>query len=345
MFDRWYAGTLETKLARPYVHLIFGARQTGKSTLLRALLPPDTLVLDLADPQERTRHLADAGAFAKECRALPAAKKGQFVFVDEAQSVPSIFDAVQHLYDGDKSRWRFVLCGSSARKLRRMGVNLLPGRSFYHRMLPLTLTEHPADEPLVHHAVSPLPFAWNKGEPHNDPFPATDLLTRLTFGELPGVVAAPQAVLRITPCSEHGSSFDLVRAAYHLGNRHVQIELTPTHLQIEPDHVLADMLKAMHLTVTTVQSAFEPEGGAYAAGHGHAHHGDHEHGHSHDHGHAHGDAQHVHGPGCGHDHGHDHGHQHAAPVRGKPIGIPVKGADAGHVHGPGCGHDHGDHSH
>ena len=107
--------------------------------------------------------------------------------------MPSIFDAVQHLYDGDKSRWRFVLCGSSARKLRRMGVNLLPGRSFYHRMLPLTLTEHPADEPLVHHAVSPLPFAWNKGEPHNDPFPATDLLTRLTFGELPGVVAAPQA--------------------------------------------------------------------------------------------------------------------------------------------------------
>ena len=193
MFDRWYAGTLETKLARPYVHLIFGARQTGKSTLLRALLPPDTLVLDLADPQERTRHLADAGAFAKECRALPAAKKGQFVFVDEAQSVPSIFDAVQHLYDGDKSRWRFVLCGSSARKLRRMGVNLLPGRSFYHRMLPLTLTEHPADEPLAHHAVSPLPFAWNKGEPHNDPFPATDLLTRLTFGELPGVVAAPRA--------------------------------------------------------------------------------------------------------------------------------------------------------
>jgi len=66
--------------------------------------------MDLADPQERTRHLADAGAFAQDCRALPATKKGQFVFVDEAQSVPSIFDAVQHLYDGDKNRWRFVLC-------------------------------------------------------------------------------------------------------------------------------------------------------------------------------------------------------------------------------------------
>lgn len=147
MFDRWYAGTLQEKLSRPYVHLIFGARQTGKSTLLRSLLPPETRVIDLADPRERTRHLADPGAFAEECLALPARRKGQFVFVDEAQSVPSLFDAVQHLYDGDKGRWRFVLCGSSARKLRRMGTNLLPGRSFYHRLLPLTLAEHLAPAP------------------------------------------------------------------------------------------------------------------------------------------------------------------------------------------------------
>ena len=193
MFDRWYAATLREKLERPYVHLIFGARQTGKSTLLRSLLPPETLVMDLADPQERTRHLADPGVFAQECRALPATRKGQFVFVDEAQSVPSIFDAVQHLYDGDKNRWRFVLCGSSERKLRRMGTNLLPGRSFYHRMLPLTMVEHPAEPPPLPHAESPLPFAWNKGAKHANPFPASDLLTRLTFGELPGVVAAPKA--------------------------------------------------------------------------------------------------------------------------------------------------------
>lgn len=193
MFDRWYAATLREKLARPYVHLVFGARQTGKSTLLRSLLPSETLVIDLANPQERTRHLADAGAFAQDCRALPATRKGQFVFVDEAQSVPSIFDAVQHLYDGDKNRWRFVLCGSSARKLRRMGANLLPGRSFYHRMLPLTMAEHPAEHPPLPHAGSPLPFAWSKGEPHEKPFPAWDLLTRLTFGELPGVVTAPKA--------------------------------------------------------------------------------------------------------------------------------------------------------
>jgi urease accessory protein len=102
------------------------------------------------------------------------------------------------------------------------------------------------------------------------------------------VVAAPQAVLRITPCAQHGSPFDLVRAAYHLGNRHVPIELQPTHLHIEPDHVLADMLRMMHLTVTSVQAPFEPESGAYASnhmqGHDQAHGQAHSHGpHSHDH--------------------------------------------------------------
>ena len=81
-------------------------------------------------------------------------------------------------------------------------------------------------------------------------------------GSLIRVIAAPQAVLRITPCPQHGTPFDLVRAAYHLGNRHVQIELKSDHLKIEPDHVLADMLRQMGLTVEAVEDAFEPEAGA-----------------------------------------------------------------------------------
>jgi urease accessory protein len=108
-------------------------------------------------------------------------------------------------------------------------------------------------------------------------------------GSLIKVTAAPQSVLKITHCSNHGTPYDLIRAAYHLGNRHVPIELKPDHLKIEPDHVLADMLRAMHLTVTAVDEAFEPENGAYATG-GHAEH-------------AHAPTQvHVHGPNCKHDH-------------------------------------------
>lgn len=98
-------------------------------------------------------------------------------------------------------------------------------------------------------------------------------------GSLIRVIAAPQPVLIITHCAEHGSAFDLTRAAYHLGNRHVPIELKPDHLKIEPDPVLADMLRAMHLTVETTQAAFEPEGGAYGHGASHSHHGHEPHAH------------------------------------------------------------------
>lgn len=103
----------------------------------------------------------------------------------------------------------------------------------------------------------------------------------LEDGSLVRVVAAPQPVLVITHCREHGSPFDLMRAAYHLGNRHVPIELKPDHLKIEPDHVLADMLRSMHLIVNEAQAAFEPEGGAYGS-HGQAQ-GHHGHGHGHGH--------------------------------------------------------------
>jgi urease accessory protein len=106
-------------------------------------------------------------------------------------------------------------------------------------------------------------------------------------GSLIGVLAAIQPVLLVRHCEQHGTPFDLLRAAYHLGNRHVQLELKPDHLKIEPDHVLAEMLRRMHLIVTEAHVPFEPESGAYAAA-----------GHEHGHGHGH------------HDHGHDHGHAH-----------------------------------
>jgi urease accessory protein len=137
-------------------------------------------------------------------------------------------------------------------------------------------------------------------------------------GSMLRVIAAPQPVLQVRHCTEHGSPFDLLRAAYHLGNRHVPLELQPELLQFEPDPVLADMLRRQHLIVTEAQAAFEPEGGAYGEGAGHGHHHGHEH----------------------HAHGHGHAHEHAPAPAGKPLAIPVKAHDAGHVHGPGCNHDH-----
>ena len=125
-------------------------------------------------------------------------------------------------------------------------------------------------------------------------------------GSLVAVRAALQPVMVVQHCSEHGSAFDLLRAAYHLGNRHVALQLTPDRLLLEPDHVLADMLRHQHLIVTETSEAFEPEGGAYAL----AAQGHHGHGHGHDHGRDH----HDHAHDQAHDQAHDHhagdGHGH-----------------------------------
>ena len=101
-------------------------------------------------------------------------------------------------------------------------------------------------------------------------FDATD-----SAGRHLGVFLPRGQVLRVTACSQHGTPLDLPRAAYHLGNRHVALEVQADLLQLEPDPVLADMLRAMHLIVSEANAAFEPESGAYAsdapASHGHDH--------------------------------------------------------------------------
>ena len=186
-------------------------------------------------------------------------------------------------------------------------------------------------------------------------------------GSLLRVVAAPQPVLTVRTAAG-GDGFDLLRAAYHLGNRHVPLELQPEHLRLEPDHVLAELLRTMGLSVTEAQAPFEPESGAYAAGgaavgghrhdhdHGHGRHG-HDHDHDHDHGHGHGESKHAHAHGpdaaCGQDHGHSHGHEHshAPPGNGERACGPSREHAHGrgheheheheHEHGPGREHDHG----
>ncbi len=143
-------------------------------------------------------------------------------------------------------------------------------------------------------------------------------------GRVVEVVAEPESVLHIT-C---GNAQEITRIAYHLGNRHVPVQVGEGFLRITADHVLEEMVRGLGAKIEPMHAAFEPEAGAYGGGH---RHNDDEHGHAgriHQYGdQAHEQEQgHVHGPDCGHDHGHDH-----APA---------------HVHGPDCGHDHShDHDH
>ncbi|MBB6252786.1 urease accessory protein [Nitrospirillum iridis] len=113
----------------------------------------------------------------------------------------------------------------------------------------------------------------------------------LTGGGIVAVKAAPEDLIEVR-CEAIG---DLLRMAWHIGNRHIPAELRGDRLRIRADHVLADMLTGLGAIVTPVSAPFDPEGGAYGdspAGGGHGH------GHTHDHAH-------------GHDHGHDHSHGHS----------------------------------
>ncbi|MDR9054223.1 urease accessory protein UreE [Burkholderia multivorans] len=141
-------------------------------------------------------------------------------------------------------------------------------------------------------------------------------------GALVRIAAAAETVLLVRAADP----LTLMRAAYHLGNRHTPVEIGDGYLKLEADPVLADMLRRLGTQVEQTSAPFQPEAGAYGGGHKHGHdatfaedyalaqqafgehHGhSHSHSHSHDHGHDHDhDHDHQHGPGCTHGHGHEH---------------------------------------
>lgn len=92
-------------------------------------------------------------------------------------------------------------------------------------------------------------------------------LLRAESGEWVRVMAKAEPV--ITVMADH--PLDLLRAAYHLGNRHVALEVTPDYLRLLPDPVLQSMLEQMALTLIAEIQPFQPETGAYASHHEHDH--------------------------------------------------------------------------
>jgi urease accessory protein len=101
-------------------------------------------------------------------------------------------------------------------------------------------------------------------------------LLKAESGEVVQIVAKPEPVLTVTA----KTPLDLLRAAYHLGNRHVALEVTETFLRLLPDPVLKSMLEQLGVQVTEEVLPFQPEMGAY--GHSHQDSGSHHHSHKHD---------------------------------------------------------------
>ena len=158
----------------------------------------------------------------------------------------------------------------------------------------------------------------------------------LSDGTLVEVHAADEALIAVTGA-------DLVRIAWHVGNRHAPCQVGTDRLLVQDERVMAAMLRQLGATLHAVREPFRPEGGAYGHGrtqghhHGEGHHGHdghgHDHGHRHDH-HGHDGYGHYHSHDHGHDHGHDHragqehggGHRHGTDLRGQDPGQDTRAA-------------------
>lgn len=179
--NRYLEKDLSKLLKSGYSSLILGPRQVGKTTLVKYLLEniKETGDYFLQNPKTRADLERDPEKIIREVEAM---KKNSIVFVDEAQKVPEIFDAVQYLIDRKKAR--FILTGSSARKLRRNGANLLPGRIKRYYLDPLLWGELGL---IKENTLKSIALDNINKSSH---FSLEDLLV---FGSLPGIVTLPKS--------------------------------------------------------------------------------------------------------------------------------------------------------
>jgi predicted AAA+ superfamily ATPase len=130
MFTRRYA-------APNHTFFLFGPRGTGKTTWLKQVLP-DALWFDLLRTQVVLGLSRQPESFRQQVEALP---RGRWVVIDEVQRMPALLNEVQALIGDRGSAYRYALSGSSARKLKRLDVNLLAGRAINRQFFPLAASE------------------------------------------------------------------------------------------------------------------------------------------------------------------------------------------------------------
>jgi len=176
---RYIQDSLEGDVSLNKIRIVFGARQTGKTVLMKKILPgKNSLILNLQDSSLRQQFERDPSLLRKELAALPAGIT--HVGIDEIQKVPALLNELQFIYDADKKRFQFFITGSSARKLLQHSANLLPGRSHVFHLFPVCLPEVESYEGVSTGSA----FHIKTMHP---PFPRMSLERNLLFGNLPVV--------------------------------------------------------------------------------------------------------------------------------------------------------------
>lgn len=141
-------------------YFLFGPRATGKSSLIKAQLE-ESLVFNLLDADVYEEFLRRPKALSEKIR-----KQDQIIVIDEIQKLPLLLDEVHRLIE--ERKLRFLLTGSSARKLKRSGANMLGGRAREAQLFPLSFHELPNFELLKYLSHGGLPLVWHSSEPIED---------------------------------------------------------------------------------------------------------------------------------------------------------------------------------
>lgn len=177
---RYLEKPLRQLIADKYSCLILGPRQVGKTTLVKECLKTVQNLVEypLQNPSLRIELEANPSRLINQIEAL---NNKPYVFIDEAQKIPEIFDAAQVLIDNQTAR--FVLTGSSARKLRRHSVNLLPGRIKHFHLDPMLwgelglIKESAIEELTIRNINKNVSYTFEDS---------------LIYGALPGIISLPE---------------------------------------------------------------------------------------------------------------------------------------------------------
>ncbi len=222
---------------------LFGPRQTGKSTYVRSLLAERDLYIDLL-PQRAFLEYAKRPSSVREEILAHRAKHHSFTCViDGIQKIPALLDEVHALIESHGIR--FVLTGSSARKIKRGGANLLAGRAYIYRMFPLTFEELGESFDLEKALrIGCLPVLWGSEEEDHREF-----LRAYTETYLKEEVAAEGLVRKIGPFSQFldiaaANDGEIVNYSNIARECSVSVKTVQQYFQILEDTFLAFRLPA-----------------------------------------------------------------------------------------------------
>ncbi len=225
---------------------LFGPRGVGKSTWIRERFP-EARLYDLLDTGEVLRLSKDPQALFRELRMLPT---GSWVVIDEVQKAPALLDQVHRLMEDH--RLQFLLSGSSARKLRRGGSNLLAGRAITTSMFPLVSAEMEFDfdvQDVLVHGTLPMSVTRREKEPYLRSYAETYLDQEIRAEALTRDIGGFARFLEVA-ARQNGQTTNYSSIARDTG---INRRTVQTHFEILVDTLVGFWLPAWKLKSSTKQ--------------------------------------------------------------------------------------------